>query len=234
MKPDDLDRIFSEAADRNLTEGAARESIERVEGRLLSDLRPVRPLASAGVFTLGFLGLFTLFAIASASILGLRGFHVLSSGQRGLIYLTLLASAWLASSACARELRPSGLRMGTLSLVLSGLFFPVLFALMFHGYGSRNFVAEGVPCLVAGLCVSIPTALVIALLLRRGFVMEWRMAGLAAGTLSGLTGLAMLELHCPNLKAIHIIVWHVAVVIVSALLGFAIGGFADRLRRNFA
>jgi len=62
--------------------------------------------------------------------------------------------------------------------------------------------------------------------------MQWSMAGLAAGTLSGLTGLTMLELHCPNLKAIHVMVWHVAVVIVSGILGFAIGRLADHLRHS--
>jgi len=48
-------------------------------------------------------------------------------------------------------------------------------------------------------------------------------AGLAAGTVAGLAGLGMLELHCPNLKAVHVLVWHVAVVAVSGGLGFALG-----------
>jgi len=80
--------------------------------------------------------------------------------------------------------------------------------------------------------VAIPTGLIAALILRRGFVMERGMAGIAAGTLAGLTGLGMLELHCPNLKAIHVIVWHVAVVIVSGILGFIIGWIADYLGRR--
>jgi hypothetical protein len=85
--------------------------------------------------------------------------------------------------------------------------------------------------LVAGLCVSIPTAMVVIYLLRRGFVMGWSQAGLTAGTHSGLTGLAMLEIHCSNLKAIHVMTWHVAVVIVSGVLGFAAGWLVDRIRR---
>ena len=57
---------------------------------------------------------------------------------------------------------------------------------------------------------------------------------LRPATLSGLTGLGMLELHCPNLKAIHVMVWHVAVVVVSAGLGFAMGWIADTWRRRGA
>jgi len=60
--------------------------------------------------------------------------------------------------------------------------------------------------------------------------MAWSKAGLAAGTLSGLTGLAMLELHCSNLKAIHVMFWHVAVVVASGLLGLVIGRIADAIR----
>jgi hypothetical protein len=33
----------------------------------------------------------------------------------------------------------------------------------------------------------------------------------------------MLELHCPNLQAAHILVWHTAVVPVSAALGTLLG-----------
>jgi Negative regulator of sigma F len=62
-------------------------------------------------------------------------------------------------------------------------------------------------------------------------VLDWSAAGIAAGALSGLTVLAMLELHCPNLKAIHVMVWHVAVVIVSSALGFTMGRIADFFRR---
>jgi len=231
MKVDDLDRFFDEVASRSLAEEHGRESVEHVEKTLLSDLRPVRPMAGVWALSLGFAALFAAFGTASASMLGLHGLHVLSAGQRAFIFLTLLAVAWLASAACAREMRPTGRRLGVFSLVVAALAFPALFALVFHDYGARNFVHEGVPCLVAGMCVSIPTAFVIAYLLRRGFVVGWGMAGLAAGTLSGLTGLAMLELHCSNLKAIHVIVWHVAVVIVSGIIGFAIGWAVGRFRR---
>ena len=74
----------------------------------------------------------------------------------------------------------------------------------------------------------------MAFIVRRGFVMDWGMAGVAAGTLAGLTGLGMLELHCHNLKAIHVITWHVAVVVLSGVLGFAIGWAADKMRRQKA
>jgi hypothetical protein len=98
-----------------------------------------------------------------------------------------------------------------------------VFALLFHDYDAGNFVPEGVKCLLAGLACAIPAAIVIGLVLRRGFVLDWPAAGIAAGTLAGLAGIAMLELHCPILKVPHIMFWHVAVVWVSGIGGWVVG-----------
>jgi len=75
--------------------------------------------------------------------------------------------------------------------------------------------------------VALPAALVSTWILRRGLVLDWVTAGLAAGVLSGLAGLGMLELHCPYLNAIHAMVWHVAVVLISAMAGLAFGWIAE-------
>lgn len=235
MKPDDFDRILDQAAHPALPPDAGRDAIERVERALMRDLRPVQLLAPLWVFALAFLVLFAALAAISATALGLHGIHALSQGQRALIFPALLLAAWLAAVACVREMRPAaGLRLGALALALAAVGFPALFSLVFHNYSFQNFVDEGVPCLVAGLSVSIPAGVLMAFILRRGFVMEWSMAGVAAGTLAGLTGLGMLELHCQNLKAIHVIVWHVAVVVASGFLGFTIGWIADEFRRRKA
>jgi hypothetical protein len=43
--------------------------------------------------------------------------------------------------------------------------------------------------------------------------------------LAGLAGLAVLELHCANFEALHVLVWHTLVVPVSAGFGALIGCF---------
>lgn len=234
MKPDEIDRFFAQAAqhgDQAVTDG---DAMERVEA-MLHNLRPVRPLAPEWVFLLAFLIVFAALGTAAATALGMHGLPLLNAGQRASIFASLLAAAWLASVACIREMRPaSGRRLSAFALLVASLGFPLLFSLVFRNYSFLHFTAEGVPCLVAGLSVSIPTGVVLSILLRRGFVMDWSMAGVAAGTLSGLAGLGMLELHCPNLKAIHVMTWHTAVVVVSGVLGFAAGWIADEVRRRKA
>ena len=44
-----------------------------------------------------------------------------------------------------------------------------------------------------------------------------------AGAFGGLSGVAVLELHCANLEAPHILLWHVGVVPASALAGAFVG-----------
>lgn len=233
MTPDEIDKILAEEASRTFPRGAGDAMIRRAESAILNDLRPVRTLAPAWVLTVIFVAVFAAFAAVSASILGLHGLPVLSAVQRGLILPALLGTAWLAATACVHEMSPAaGRKLGAIALAVAAAGFPILFASVFHNYSSRDLVKEGVPCLVAGLCVAIPTALAIAWILHRGFVLRWSAAGLAAGVLSGLAGLGMLELHCDNLKAIHLIIWHVAVIWVSGFLGFGSGRIAEALRAN--
>ncbi len=233
MKPDDMDRIIEQAAGRIAAQEQDSRVVESVESVLLKDLRPVRPLAPVWSFSALLVGLFAFFAILSGSILGLHGIRVLSPSQMAWIFSALLGTGMMAGVALAREMRPaSGVRFGYSVPIIANALFLIVFAALLTGYGIKNFVAEGIPCLVAGLSVSLPTAVAIALILRRGFILDWKKTGTVAGTLAGLAGLGMLELHCANLKAIHVLAWHVAVVVMSGTAGFAIGWTADRFRRR--
>ena len=228
MTPEQMDKIFADAANCPVPPTEPPDLVQRVQAAGLKDLRPVRPLPAPWVLTLVFGAVFFVFAGVSALILGLNGLHALGQDQRAAIFTAVALGAWLAALAAVREMRPAGgRRLSSIAFATAAVAFPILFFLLFHGYTSQNLIREGIPCLVAGLCVSIPAAFVTAWVLRAGCVLSWRAAGVAAGTLCGLAGLGMLELHCPNLKAIHVLLWHVTVVLVSAALGFGAGWFAD-------
>lgn len=228
MTPDEIGKILAETANRDFPQSADEAAMERAKGAILGDLHPVRALSSPQVLMLVLVAVFSTFAVTSAALLGMHGLNVLSPMQRALIFGALVGTAGLAAAACVREMRPAaGPRLDTVALAVAVTGFPILFAILFQDYGSRDLIKEGLPCLEAGMCVAMPTGLLLAWILRRGFVLKWSAAGTAAGALSGLAGLGMLELHCDNLKAIHVMIWHVAVVLVSGLLGFLFGRFAD-------
>lgn len=232
MTPDELDRILAQAAGR-APHSVNPATIERAKAALPEQLAPVRPLASPWVLKSAFVAAFAAVSVLSAWLLGMRGLLALSGIQRAVVFPVLFAGAGIAAVASAREMRPAGgTRLGRFALAMSTLALLSAFALLLHDYDTRNFLAEGVPCLVAGLACAIPAAVVIYLFLRRGFVLDWPAAGLAAGTLAGLAGIAMLEMHCPILKAPHVMFWHVAVIPVCGMAGLLLGAVAQSVRRN--
>ena len=138
--------------------------------------------------------------------------------KRGWIFPALAILIWLAATALVSETIPGSRRLLSPAVLLGvskGLLLAI-FSVMFRDYHAEDFVHQGVICLVAGLAHAIPTAFASWLLLRRGFAANPLTAGLVAGTLAGLAGVAMLELHCANFQALHVMLWHTAVILVSA------------------
>jgi len=227
MTPDEVDNVFGELTAGPLTPDASG-AVRRARSAILNDLRPVRPLPSSWILTLLFAGTFAALAAGSGALLGPHGFYALNGLERAAIYPTLIALALVAAMACSRQMRPAGgARRGGVALLLVLACFPAVASALFRGYSTVDFVPGGIPCLRAGLLVALPTAILVTWILRRGFVLDWSAAGLAGGILSGLTGLGMLEVHCPNLEAIHILLWHLGVVAFSAALGCAVGWIVD-------
>jgi len=137
---------------------------------------------------------------------------------------------WLAATTCVAEMIAGSRRrvspailVGAGSLALVGVF-----AILFRDYHTHSFVHQGVACLTAGLLHAIPVALASWFLLRRGFAVNPVAAALVAGTLAGLAGVTMLELHCPNFEAPHVMLWHTAVVPVSGAAGALLGWLRHR------
>jgi hypothetical protein len=245
MKPEDLDRIFARArTELQLEDRVEPELLERISGAILPGLRPVRPMPSARVTVAGLLLLTAAVAIAGASIFGMYGIHKLSGFESASIFAVVAVFAWLAASQSAAEMVPGNRRLvnpallvwaGSLALIAV---FAVLFGRHAGGYAMAyamdGFVPQGVPCLRAGLMHALPAAAGTWLILRRGMAVNRTAAGMAAGTLAGLAGVAMLSLHCPNLRAIHVMAWHVAVVPLSASAGALLAGALTFRERSAA
>jgi hypothetical protein len=194
--------------------------LSRVTASIGASLRPVRPMPSAWVLVGGLLSISVVVALVYARQLGMYGLHKLSGAEAGAIFSVLGIFACLAAMMSVGEMTPGGRRMNPamlLVVVMVGWVF--LTAVLFRDYDMGAFVRQGYPCLRAGLITAIPTGVGAWLVLRRGFAVNPVSAGLAAGTFAGLAGLVMLELHCPNFRAPHVMVWHTAVIPVSGLMG---------------
>jgi len=223
MNDRDIDRML-EAAGRP-SEPLDARLMERIPNDILRDLAPVRPLPAPWVLAACLVALAALAAVAFAAKVGFYGLHKLAAGEAALIYTALAILIWLAAMANAAAMVPAARRLvRPLPLVAAAVVaLAGIFALAFDDYSTANFVRRGFPCLRAGLLDALPAALLAWLVVRRGLVLHTVTAGAAAGALAGLAGVLMLELHCPILEAPHAMVWHVAVIPLSALAGAAVG-----------
>jgi hypothetical protein len=217
VRDGELDDILKKAAQAQPDPDPAL--LDKIAASIQPDMRPVRPLPSARKLNIALAVACMAIATIVAARLGLHGLAAMSGLQFLVIAIVpiligLAAAAWTAETVPGSHRRESP---GTL-LAIACASLLALFAALFRDPLADGFVHQGVACLVAGLATAVPVALIGWWLLRRGFAVNPTGAALAAGTLAGLSGVAMLELHCPNFQTWHVLVWHTAVVPVSAAI----------------
>ncbi len=219
MKDEEIDALLNTAA--RAPHRVDPSLLERIAGSMKSSLRPVRLLPSTPVLAIALVLICAVVALAGAARAGFYGFAKMDLLERALIFATLAILAWVAATEFVNAMIPgSRRRVASGSLLgIGSVALLAVFALVFRDYQTTHFVSSGVVCLLTGVLHAIPTALLSWLVLRRGFAVNAVSAGLVAGTLAGLAGVGVLELHCPNFQAAHVLVWHTAVVPLSAALG---------------
>jgi hypothetical protein len=220
---DDIDKVLANAV------RAPHELPERLLARIAESikpsLQPVHPLPSTWVLASGLILICAVVALAGAALTGFHGIKALGPLATTLIFGTLLALIYLVGEAFVDEMIPgSRRRLSALTLlaVVSAVLLAV-FALLFRDYQVDHFLHAGIACLFVGLLLALPAGLLGWLVLHRGLAMHGLSAGIAGGTLAGLAGVTGLELHCANFQAPHVLLWHTAVVPVSAAGGAFVG-----------
>jgi hypothetical protein len=199
--------------------------LDRITVALHSSLKPVRALPGSGLLVSGVLLIGAAVALADAVRGGLFGFKAMGVVARISVLCALAALGWLTAQELVSQWIPGSRRYlapPSLVALASGALL-LVFGLEFSDYRVEHFFSAGIICLGAGVAHAIVAACLVAWFLRRGCALNLIAAGAVAGVLGGISGVAMLELHCPNLEAAHVLVWHVAVVPVSAVAGALIG-----------
>jgi hypothetical protein len=224
VKDTEIDEMLDTAA--HVPHVVPAELLKRIADSIEPSLQPVRPLAPSWLLTFALVLIGAAVALSGAVRAGFQGVEALSVPARVLIFGTVVLLAWVAAGAAVRAWipgsrhTPSGAILGAVSAALLAVF-----ALLFHDYQTHHFLTSGLTCLGTGLLHALPTAVLGWWLLRRGYALEPVSAGLLAGTFAGLAGVTLLELHCTNFEAAHVLVWHTLVVPVSAAAG-ALAGWA--------
>jgi hypothetical protein len=232
MRDRDIDDILRHAAGAPPAVDPAL--LDRISGSIGSSLRPVAPLPPAWAQAFGLFLISADVAIAGAGFLGFYGIRKLSAAEIALIFPVLGLLTWVAAMSSVGEMTPGSARrvpavwlpaIGCLALI-------AVFGALFHDYHVDRFVPQGLVCLTAGLLHAVPAGIASWWLLRRGFAVNPVHAGLVTGTLASLAGVTMLELHCANFQAWHILLWHTAVVPLSGLAGALVTWVLARTRHS--
>jgi Negative regulator of sigma F len=219
VKDEEVDTALKKAA--SAPQDLMPEVLHRIADSIRPSLRPVRPLPPTWVMTGGLMMVCAAVSLAGAARAGFLGFEKMDILERLLIFPALFVFASVSGNAFVHEMIPGSLRRispGVL-LGLGSATLLAVFAFLFRDYHTDHFFSIGIVCLLTGFLHAIPASLLAWLLLRRGFAVNSVSAGLMAGTLGGLAGVGMLEMHCPNFQAVHVLVWHTAVVPLSGGVG---------------
>jgi hypothetical protein len=193
---------------------------------LVDDLTPVRRLDARVVTSVAGLIAFATMAFA-AGLFGLRPDVVASKPDSvfllasGLVFILALA----ASLTVIRMSRPSvGQTHGGWIWAATGVGLLPLGALLSLAIGglSQELTTEagrGFDCLVKATTLGLGFAVFHILLLRKGAPTSPERAGWLVGVASGCLGSFAYGLHCPSSDLVHLGVWHVLPIIISAALG---------------
>jgi hypothetical protein len=212
------------------------QKMKDIQATIITNLKPVRPLAPARFFLFACAIIFLLVVAIGVRPSAMTGWDALSLWQRVALFAMLTASAILLAVSMVAQmapgskypLAPRAVPIATLSALLVAL------AASFHARAEEDFVANGLMCMKSGLAYAIPAAFLFWLLVRKGAILYPKLIGAMAGGLAGLIGLSVLEINCSNLNVFHVLVWHWGVVLISSAAGTLLGAAVELVERRFS
>ncbi len=196
-------------------------SVTRARERLAKSAAPVRALPSDLMLMLTLAGVLDVLAVLLAIPVGFAGLSKMTAMQVLVEFSLLSLLALVLAGVAVAQMIPGSRRVISppAGALMACLLLSTTAALLFPDFATQNFVERGIPCLRLGMICALPGSLCIWGMMRRGLVVNSLQAATAGGALAGLMGIGVLALHCPIFNAAHIIVWHVAVLAVTAATG---------------
>jgi Negative regulator of sigma F len=206
-------------------EGKPTPSSDRVLTVILTDLKPVKPIPSPWVLAVAFTALVAVLLALAAWLIGAAGFFALSAMAKMLMLSILGIGTLLFSFSLAQRMIPGSLqRVPVLQVALAlAIAFIFVVGLMFHDVTDWKTLAMQRTCLWLGIAAAVVTATLSSMLVRRGAWINRFATVVSIGALSGVSALLVLTVHCPILKATHILLWHGGAAAVAILAAWLVG-----------
>jgi len=210
----------------NCGDEPSADTLSQIERRIVADLQVVRPLMPAS-YVVAFAAIFASLLVIAVYSLGAKVISPLQTSA--MLGATAIGTGLLIYSLVPQMVPGSLHRISPRLLpiaILASLMVAV--AAVFQFQRDADFWPRAWVCLRAGTPIGFLAAVPFWLVLRRGAILSPTVTGTAAGLLSGLVGTTLLEIHCPNLDALHILVSHLGAAILCSVAGFTLGLRAER------
>jgi hypothetical protein len=207
------------------TDQPSPATLRQITEGIATNLRPVRPVAPAHYLFGAFVGIFACIVVLGVYRMGACAIAVMTPLQTVAMLGALAVSAGLLAYSLVLQMVPGSRHTIPPRFLPVGITIALTVAVvvLFQFQHERNFWRNGSACIRAGIPLGVLAAVPFWLLLRRGAVLSPSITGAATGLLAGLVGTSVLEIHCPNLDAWHILVSHLGVAMLCALAGLVTG-----------
>jgi len=228
MKNEDVDKVLESKARAAPELDAALAA--NIASSITTSLTPQRPLPPASALIAALLLSSATVAVLGAARAGFYGVVLLGLWAPMVILVTCALLTLAVAASLVSEFIPGSRRYLSPGVLDAAVVLVLLavFGALFRDLRTDHFFSAGLTCLTTGVLHALPAGLIAWLLVRRGYAVNPISAGLLMGLLGGLAGLTMLELHCTNFQASHVLVWHTAVVPASGAIGGAIAWALSR------
>jgi hypothetical protein len=197
---------------------------------MATNLQPMRPVTPARYLFGALVGILISVVALGVYRMGAFGISVMTPLQSAGILSALAVSTGLLAYSLVQQMVPGARHRISPRLLPVGITISLMIAMavLFQFQHERNFWGNAWACIRAGIPFGVLAAVPLCLVLRRGAILSPAMTGAATGLFAGLVGTSVLEIHCPNLDAWHILISHLGVAILCALAGLVIGLAAER------
>jgi hypothetical protein len=200
-------------------------TVRQMAEGMATNLRPVRPVPPARYFFGAFVGIFFSVVALGVYRMGAFAIAVMTPLETSAILSALAISTGLLAYSLVLQMVPGSRHRIPPGLLPIGITISLAIAIaaLFQFQHERNFWGDAWACIQAGAPLGLLAAVPFWLILRQGAILSPGMTGAATGLLAGLVGTSVLQIHCPNLDAWHILVSHLGAAMLCALAGLVIG-----------
>jgi len=210
-------------------------TLRQIADKMATNLRPVRPMAPARYFFGALVSIFVFIVALDVYRMGAYALAVMTPLQTAAILSALAISSALLAYSLVHQMVPGSLhrippRLLPVAIIIS---LTIAIIVLFQFQHERNFWGNTWGCIRAGTPIGALAAVPFWMVLRRGAILSPGITGAATGLFAGLVGTSVLEIHCPNLDAWHILASHLGVAILCALAGLVIGLAAELKGVNY-